>query len=101
MGDRTNGNLYIVSTTSATDIGAPVARVVTAFVKANPGDRTRNDRVALDAAVMGASDSSTVLLETSDDNGETWDSHGMRGTGSHDVVLTDVFVGDGGRSVPR
>jgi acyl-CoA dehydrogenase len=25
---------------------------------------------------------------------ETWDSMGMRGTGSHDVVLTDVFVPD-------
>jgi acyl-CoA dehydrogenase len=23
---------------------------------------------------------------------ETWDAHGMRGTGSHDVELTDVFV---------
>lgn len=25
---------------------------------------------------------------------ETWDAHGMRGTGSHDVQLTDVFVPD-------
>lgn len=25
---------------------------------------------------------------------ETWDSHGMRGTGSHDIVLEDVFVAD-------
>ena len=25
---------------------------------------------------------------------ETWDTLGMRGTGSHDVVLSDVFVGD-------
>jgi alkylation response protein AidB-like acyl-CoA dehydrogenase len=25
---------------------------------------------------------------------ETWDTLGMRGTGSHDVVLTDVFVAD-------
>ncbi len=25
---------------------------------------------------------------------ETWDSHGMRGTGSHDVVLDEVFVPD-------
>jgi acyl-CoA dehydrogenase len=25
---------------------------------------------------------------------ETWDTLGMRGTGSHDVVLTDVFVSD-------
>jgi acyl-CoA dehydrogenase len=25
---------------------------------------------------------------------ETWDTMGMRGTGSHDVVLTDVFVSD-------
>lgn len=25
---------------------------------------------------------------------ETWDAHGMRGTGSHDVVLEDVFVAD-------
>jgi alkylation response protein AidB-like acyl-CoA dehydrogenase len=26
---------------------------------------------------------------------ETWDSAGMRGTGSHDIVLDDVFVGEG------
>jgi acyl-CoA dehydrogenase len=26
---------------------------------------------------------------------ETWDAMGMRATGSHDVVLTDVFVADG------
>jgi alkylation response protein AidB-like acyl-CoA dehydrogenase len=26
---------------------------------------------------------------------ETWDAMGMRGTGSHDVQLTDVFVSDG------
>jgi acyl-CoA dehydrogenase len=26
---------------------------------------------------------------------ETWDAMGMRGTGSHDLQLTDVFVGDG------
>lgn len=25
---------------------------------------------------------------------ETWDAHGMRGTGSHDIVLEDVFVAD-------
>src|SRR5690606_8167602 len=25
---------------------------------------------------------------------ETWDTMGMRGTGSHDVQLTDVFVSD-------
>lgn len=25
----------------------------------------------------------------------TWDAHGMRGTGSEDVLLRDVFVGDG------
>lgn len=24
----------------------------------------------------------------------TWDAHGMRGTGSHDIVLNDVFVAD-------
>lgn len=26
---------------------------------------------------------------------ETWDAAGMRGTGSHDIVLDDVFVGEG------
>src|SRR4029079_6475367 len=25
---------------------------------------------------------------------DNWDSHGMRGTGSNDVLLTDVFVAD-------
>ncbi|MFN0145885.1 MAG: acyl-CoA dehydrogenase family protein [Dehalococcoidia bacterium] len=25
---------------------------------------------------------------------DTWDAHGMRGTGSHDIQLNDVFVGD-------
>jgi len=32
---------------------------------------------------------------------ETWDSAGMRGTGSHDVVLEDVFVGEGQVSARR
>jgi alkylation response protein AidB-like acyl-CoA dehydrogenase len=32
---------------------------------------------------------------------ETWDAHGMRGTGSHDVVLRDVFVSEAQVSARR
>ena len=32
---------------------------------------------------------------------ETWDSVGMRGTGSHDIVLDEVFIGDGQVSARR
>jgi alkylation response protein AidB-like acyl-CoA dehydrogenase len=32
---------------------------------------------------------------------ETWDTLGMRGTGSHDIVLTDVFVPDAAVGPPR
>lgn len=51
-----------------------------------PYDDPDEGRIVLNMAVPMASDGVTVL--------ETWDALGMRGTGSHDVELRDVFVPD-------
>jgi acyl-CoA dehydrogenase len=51
-----------------------------------PYDDPDEGRVVLNMAVPMASDGVAVL--------ETWDALGMRGTGSHDVELQDVFVPD-------
>jgi acyl-CoA dehydrogenase len=50
-------------------------------------------RVVLMAGVPKASEGIEVV--------ETWDTMGMRGTGSHDVVFTDVFVSDAQVSARR
>jgi alkylation response protein AidB-like acyl-CoA dehydrogenase len=49
-----------------------------------PYDDPDDGRVVLNMAVPMASDGVRVL--------DTWDAMGMRGTGSHDVELRDVFV---------
>lgn len=60
---------------------APVGTVLsTMFAYEDPDE----GRIVLNMAVPMASDGVTVL--------DTWDALGMRGTGSHDVELRDVFV---------
>jgi acyl-CoA dehydrogenase len=49
-----------------------------------PLDEPDGSRVVLNLAVPMAADGVTVL--------DTWDALGMRGTGSHEIDLTDVFV---------
>jgi acyl-CoA dehydrogenase len=49
-----------------------------------PYDDPDEGRIVLNMAVPMGADGVTVL--------ETWDAMGMRGTGSHDVELHDVFV---------
>lgn len=62
---------------------APVGTVLsTMFTYDDPEE----GRLVLNMAVPLASEGVSVV--------ETWDSLGMRGTGSHDVQLTDVFVPD-------
>ncbi len=51
-----------------------------------PFDDPEEGRIVLNMAVPLASEGVRVL--------DTWDAMGMRGTGSHDVVLEDVFVPD-------
>jgi alkylation response protein AidB-like acyl-CoA dehydrogenase len=62
---------------------APVGTVLSTMF---PYDDPDEGRIVLNMAVPLASDGVTVL--------ETWDAMGMRGTGSHDVELRDVFVPD-------
>ena len=62
---------------------APVGTVMsTMFPYEDPDD----GRIVLNMAVPLASPGVTIL--------ETWDALGMRGTGSHDIELRDVFVPD-------
>ena len=62
---------------------APVGTVLSTMF---PFDDPDEGRIVLNMAVPMASEGVTVL--------ETWDALGMRGTGSHDVELVDVFVPD-------
>ncbi len=62
---------------------APVGTVMsTMFAYDDPDE----GRIVLNMAVPLASEGVQVL--------DTWDALGMRGTGSHDIELTDVFVPD-------
>lgn len=62
---------------------APVGTVLsTMFTYDDPDE----GRLVLNMAVPVASEGVTVV--------DTWDALGMRGTGSHDVELNDVFVAD-------
>jgi alkylation response protein AidB-like acyl-CoA dehydrogenase len=62
---------------------APVGTVMsTMFAHDDPDE----GRIVLNMAVPLASEGVQVL--------DTWDALGMRGTGSHDIELTDVFVPD-------
>ena len=49
-------------------------------------DDPEQGRIVLNMAIPTASEGVTVL--------DTWDALGMRGTGSHDIELRDVFVAD-------
>ena len=61
---------------------APVADVLsTMFTFEDPA---AGERRVLNLAVPTSAEGVRIV--------ETWDAHGMRGTGSHDVELTDVFV---------
>ncbi len=62
---------------------APVGTVLSTMF---PFDDPDEGRIVLNMAVPVAADGVRVL--------ETWDALGMRGTGSHDVELEDVFVPD-------
>ena len=62
---------------------APVgAALSTMFTYDDPDE----GRLVLNMSIPTSSEGVTVL--------ETWDAHGMRGTGSHDIELRDVFVAD-------
>jgi acyl-CoA dehydrogenase len=62
---------------------SPVGTVLSTMF---PYDDPDEGRIVLNMAVPVASEGVTVL--------ETWDALGMRGTGSHDIELHDVFVPD-------
>jgi acyl-CoA dehydrogenase len=62
---------------------APVGTVLSTMF---PYDDPDEGRIVLNMAVPLASEGVTVL--------DTWDTLGMRGTGSHDVELHEVFVPD-------
>ncbi|HEX7276346.1 MAG TPA: acyl-CoA dehydrogenase family protein [Acidimicrobiales bacterium] len=62
---------------------APMGTVLSTMF---PYDDPDEGRIVLNMAVPMASEGVRVL--------ETWDALGMRGTGSHDVELEDVFVPD-------
>ena len=72
---------YLVSGRKIFCSQAPVGTVMsTMFPFDDPGD----GQIVLNMAVPLAAEGVTVL--------DTWDGHGMRGTGSHDIELQDVFV---------
>lgn len=62
---------------------APVANVLTTFAAF---DDPKEGKIVLGFPVMMNSPGVEII--------ETWDAMGMRGTGSHDVQLTDVFIPD-------
>jgi alkylation response protein AidB-like acyl-CoA dehydrogenase len=62
---------------------APVGTVMSTMF---PYEDPEEGLIVLNMAVPLASEGVTVL--------DTWDALGMRGTGSHDIELTDVFVPD-------
>jgi alkylation response protein AidB-like acyl-CoA dehydrogenase len=62
---------------------SPVGAVMSTMF---PYDDPDEGRIVLNMAVPMTGDGVRVL--------DTWDAMGMRGTGSHDVELTDVFVPD-------
>lgn len=72
---------YAVSGRKVFASQAPVGTVLSTMF---PFDDPNEGRIVLNMAVPLASEGVTVL--------DTWDSLGMRGTGSHDVELRDVFV---------
>ncbi len=74
---------YLVSGRKIFASQSPVGTVLSTMF---PFDDPDEGRIVLNMAVPLASDGVTVL--------ETWDAMGMRGTGSHDVELRDVFVPD-------
>jgi acyl-CoA dehydrogenase len=61
---------------------APVGDVLSTMFAFD--DPAAGERRVLNLAVPTSADGVRIV--------ETWDAHGMRGTGSHDVELTDVFV---------
>jgi alkylation response protein AidB-like acyl-CoA dehydrogenase len=74
---------YVVSGRKIFASQAPVGTVLsTMFAYDDPDE----GRIVLNMAVPLAAEGVTVV--------ETWDALGMRGTGSHDVELRDVFVPD-------
>jgi acyl-CoA dehydrogenase len=74
---------YVVSGRKIFASQSPVGTVLSTMF---PLDDPVEGRIVLNMAVPLASEGVTVL--------DTWDSLGMRGTGSHDVELRDVFVPD-------
>ncbi|MGD9704130.1 MAG: acyl-CoA dehydrogenase family protein [Acidimicrobiia bacterium] len=74
---------YLVSGRKIFTSQSPVGTVLSTMF---PFDDPDEGRIVLNMAVPLASDGVTVI--------ETWDALGMRGTGSHDIELTDVFVPD-------
>jgi acyl-CoA dehydrogenase len=74
-GYRVNGRKVFVSQ-------APVADVLSTMFTFD--DPAAGERRVLNLAVPVSAEGVRMV--------ETWDAHGMRGTGSHDVELNDVFV---------
>ncbi|HEY8092609.1 MAG TPA: acyl-CoA dehydrogenase family protein [Acidimicrobiales bacterium] len=74
---------YLVSGRKIFASQSPVGTVLSTMFTFDDPDE---GRIVLNMAVPLGSEGVTVL--------ETWDAMGMRGTGSHDVELRDVFVPD-------
>lgn len=79
---RTDGGFRV----SGRKIFASQAPAGTAMSTMFPFDDPDEGRIVLNVSVPFAADGVQVL--------DTWDAMGMRGTGSHEVDLTDVFVSD-------